>query len=388
MGGNAFEKQGITLTRMPTKNYLANLKYIKNLCSNYIHIKIPQHIRDKKDHGDIDIIYYPKEPEFSEKFKNHEDFINNFVKVHFESDISDSHNSERGPHMLHFNKKEADNDFQEAQVDFMLASSLKNLEYQYFYMSHSDFGSILGQICSQLGYTLTISDLRIKIYYDNDPSKICSQMVLTESPREICKFLDYDYDELMKGFDSKIDFFDFMLSSKYVQAKFFDTTESFNYTHRKRATKRPTYMQFMDYVKDQYENHGKFQEEERLRNLAEMESYSVDEIQNYRAKNKRVAAKYFGKLDEYDQKLADFEKMLLLKEKFSAKTVLKYIPIFEKKITENKKNGRILGEFVIVFKKKWSEEWLLTASEDEIRHQVVFLWHDFKGTVEWIPGKT
>ena len=52
-----------------------------------------------------------------------------------------------------------------------------------------DFGSIVGQMCTCYGYTFTDSQLMVKVFYDNDPSKNVGKIKLTDDPADICEFL-------------------------------------------------------------------------------------------------------------------------------------------------------------------------------------------------------
>ena len=361
MGGNAFSDK-IKLSRLTPKQFDDIKKYVLDFLTPFcLDVKVPMHILDKRDHGDLDVLYLLDENKISKK---------DFDKLCAEKFNSEEVNYLSPPAVsYHFN---VGSNYMPAQIDLIPADNLKHLSYQHFYMSHGDFGSILGQICGQLGYTLSINNLRIKVNYLNDPSKMTGQIVLSDEPEKICDFLGYDFEVLKKPFENEIDFFEFMMSSKYFEARFFNVEESFNYTHRKRAEKRPLYTRFMKYV-----------------NQKEKDNQMVDSLKPKpnKPENQANAAKHFNKFTEYQNQLQKFERIQILKSKFNGDIVKKYLPIFDEKISINNKNGKFLGQFCHKFRSKFSDDEIVDdLSEDRIREEIVGLYGTCCEDMKWLDA--
>merc|ERR1711881_640702 len=303
------------------------------------------HIQTKPDFGDIDVLYLLDESKIS-----YDDFYK-YVENRF--------NSEEVRHVgpckcYHFNVP----GYPGFQVDLMNATNENNLKFQHFYLSHSDFGSIVGQLCSQLGYTFSDTNLKIKVFYNNNPAQNLGTIELTNDINEVCEFLGYDYKRLQKPFNTDEEFFRFMASGKHFKPEFFHLGKSFNHTHRKRAAKRPVYMKFMEYIEKNFDT--------------ENNKSVID-----KGANKAYAAEKFGVLDQYQKYLDDFTQHLKYKQKFNADIVKKLLPVFEEQIEINKKNGVVLGKFMNMLKSDLSELEVLEMSDVEIECWVLMKYSEF-----------
>ena len=258
----------------------------------------------------------------------------------------------------------------EAQIDLIHYNTLEELNFANFYMSHSDFGSILGQICSCQGLTISDTRLYIKVFYDDNPAKILGTIDLASTPEEVCEYFGLNHDVLKSQFLSEHEFFDFMSSAPNFNPNFFAFRESFNCTHRKRATKRPVYIRFMEFVADKFkENSCQFE--------------TIESFKQKRAQNKESAAKQFKKYKEYCKFQSDYEKAQIVKVKFNGNVVKQIIPEFFVKMREKKTNGKFLGEFMDIVREEISADEFLVIRDDDLKMKILELYAIFSKTVDW-----
>merc|ERR1739848_285969 len=212
--------------------------------------------------------------------------------------------------------------------------------------------------------------LYVKVFYDDNPARILGHIDLTNKPEQVCEYFGFEYEVLKTEFSTEEDFFEFMTSSIKFNPNFFAIQESFNHTHRKRATKRPVYIRFMKYVEEKFQN-------------TNYNYISMEEFKTKRAENKASAAKEFGKLEVYCKMQADYEKAQIVKTKFNGGLVSKIIPEFGVKIKENKRNGKYLGEFIQMVKSDISDDEFLEMERDAIETLVLTKFSEFEKTVDW-----
>jgi hypothetical protein len=345
MGGNALKE--VQTLRLEKSDY-ENVKHkIAELLTPHIKIEFLYEVPNKKDFGDLDILY-----DISEN-QNHI-IIYDLVKELF-------HPKEivKNGTVLSFSyliNEENDTYF---QIDLIKSH---NFHMDLFYYSYGDLGGILGRITKYYGLSYgnpglwinNIEDHIIEKYleknikYDknNDDSlllpetqrvfkgvvskSINGKIMLTENPEEICVYMGLDYEKWSSGFNNSEEIYDFVIKSHLFKSKLFEVN-SLNSEHMRRYNERPMYREFIDYVNLQ---NNKKEEKE----INKSKDYDYE------------ALIYFDKINELEKLI---EKNILQnerKEKFNGHIIQEYIKRDFKKNTNKIGENKELGIFIINFK--------------------------------------
>lgn len=218
MGGNALK---VNCIRINKDLYLKiKLDCISKL-KDFINIHQIYELADKLDFGDLDLLYL-SDPNIN---------ILNIVQNIF-NPIDYNINGDVLSFSYEINKD------QYFQIDLIKTS---NINISIFYFSYGDIGNILGRIVKKYELTLGIDGLWIT--YENE------RIMLSEDPKEICIFLGLDYNVWLNGFNKREEFFDWIIKSKYFDSDFFKL-DNLNNTYKHRYITRPTFKDFVNYVKD------------------------------------------------------------------------------------------------------------------------------------------
>lgn len=195
------------------------------------HIKCETYIEapEKEDFGDLDILY----------------LLDN--KVNVRTLILDLFNSppivKRG-HNISFL-------YNSFQIDMAKVATVEEFECKKFFNSYGDFGCIIGKML--YFYKLKFGDKGLWIHIERTidgaelgvKQNIDTKLYLTNKPNEICDFLGLDYKRWLRGFQTQIELFDFICSSKYFIRNIFQIE---NTDDRSRFERRIIYKNFMDYI--------------------------------------------------------------------------------------------------------------------------------------------
>lgn len=133
------------------------------------------------------------------------------------------------------------------QVDFLYVP-LDSYDFAYNYHGKGDLGNLLGRVARSCGVKLGDTGLYYTQRAPDNPAIILEEYLLTRAWDEALEFLGYDSFEYYKGFDTLENVFDFVMSSDYYTYEAFDLALR-NNKSRKRDSKRPNYMAFLDYAK-------------------------------------------------------------------------------------------------------------------------------------------
>lgn len=270
MGGNS-----IVNSRRVSKEeyYMLWLEIKQELDKNPYNLKsmLVKSYRDKKDHGDIDIIV-ESIPYWN--WINHIQYC--FKPEHFYN-----------------NKKNFSFSYKGVQIDLIFADP-DLLDMHDFFYSYNDLGLILGKMCYGIGCTLGYDGLRKKIY-SKDGQKL-GEYLITKKPNEICKFLGIEYRTYLNGFNTMEDVFKYATSSIFFTKRYFDPI-NWTYKQKTRDLKRKNLEMFISNIdkypeKSYLKNYGKEAYKYRLKEI------SVDQFYDY--------LDYWSKLNsEYtDEKIA------------------------------------------------------------------------------------
>lgn len=217
---------GIKVTRKSADEYL----HIKKVITEYMsgHGIKTYYTRDatwKADYGDLDVLYITNAAFDMRKF-----IIDHFKPVVIESN--------GGCMSFTITTGLIPADF---QIDFVGVRE-HQIESEIFYRSYGDMGNIIGRITSYYGIKFGGQGLWVDYEFKSQSGKINnSEIMLTTSPSEICKFLALPYVD----FTTEIEMFKWIVSSTWFCIEAFETL---NAEYRRRTHKRPGYMRFMEFL--------------------------------------------------------------------------------------------------------------------------------------------
>lgn len=244
MGGNAFDN--IKINRMDIETYEQIKQIILDKLSPYLNLYPYLDPPDKKDFGDVDMVYIKKDSNI---------ILTNLLKDIF-NPIDIKINGRTTSWIYELNKLYY-------QIDFNHCSDDNLLSMFKFYFSYGDLGGIIGRLASyyclkfgQNGLYLNLLDDTLKRYqshsqYNEDEfnkSDIHSTkgvIILTSEPKLICEYLDLDWNKYTSGFSSNIEIYDWICKSKLFNP---DIYVRLNNQHRKRYKIRPFYQEFRNYI--------------------------------------------------------------------------------------------------------------------------------------------
>jgi hypothetical protein len=227
MGGNALKN--VKTERKNVKDYNRIKSEIIQELSKYIFCKVIIEAPQKESYGDLDVLYISN-PEI--------DIRDLIIKL--------------------FNPKEIVNmnpiisfDYDNFQIDLIKSMSLEDFNSNMFYFAYGDLGCLMGKMINFYNIKLSNRGLCIDINntIDDQPlgvnSNIGKEIILSNKPEEICKFFELDYEQWEKGFDSNIEIFNWLVSSKYFIKGIFKID---NRAERIRMEKRKMYIEFFNWL--------------------------------------------------------------------------------------------------------------------------------------------
>lgn len=325
MGGNALKNINVIRINLETLYFIQNEIYNKLI--NYVDIYFPIENPDKKDFGDIDILYSNKNYNF-----NLYDYI---VKIYKPIQIVVNGD------VISFSYK-YNNNF--IQVDLIKCKNL--LASKYFY-SYGDFGLILGQIVNYYGLKFGQNGLYILITSNhigiND--NINEKLELTNNLKEICLFFNLDF-KLWGSFKSEEEIFEWFCNSSYFSKNIFSNMNS-KQNHHKLT--RPMYSRFIEYI-----------EKIKLKDLEKEENLNrqIEAINYFNANEKLNEYKKIYKIKNDREKKFNGNKILELGLVKDQKDIGVFIKNFKKYIENDFdewldcNTNEIIDKTMIIFYKK------------------------------------
>jgi len=314
MGGNAIKKVKISRLNLETYNLIK--KEICDSLSPIYELEFAHEIPDKKDFGDIDILYKDREninlrKILTDKYNPIEFFNNGLVLS-----IAYLYNNEY------------------YQVDFVKCS---NLRMSKFFFSYGDLGGVVGTITKFYGISygeglwINVSKETIEKYLKKEITDYSSTKIfLSDDPEEICKYLNLDYERWKLGFEDKIYLFQWVINSSWFYKDIF---RNLNSLERKKTLVRPFYRDFNEYIFNEINNIGK------------------QELIPILSKNRQLETlHYFNKIDLLNKIIEENKKKIERKKKYNGLKFMKYgycdkeigTAIIEfKKYIDNKYNNSI-----------------------------------------------
>ena len=213
MGGKVFQTE-----RMSKKQYDFVCDKIKEIVGGLGHIT--KQLSDKTDFGDTDLVVYDaNEDEVLTKLSNYVlDKNGNSLKLQFDDVVF--------------------------QCDIVLADKeLGNIADVWELHNHGDFYNFVGKMTNAAGFKISC-DGSIKFRYSKSKS-----ITTNLSIEQLLQLLDVDKPVTTEYNMTKAEMFEKIVKSKFFKKEYFDL-DNLNNRSRKRQLKRPTYMEFLEHIKD------------------------------------------------------------------------------------------------------------------------------------------
>lgn len=241
-------------------------------------------------------------------------------------------------------------DYKEFQID-LIFTEMKNFETSINYYAYNDLGNIMGRIANKFGLRYGHDGLKYKLNSVYIKRKYIGEFMVSKDIPKIFKFLKYDYDRFVKGFDTINDIFDYAMSTPYFAKEVF-YYENLDHQNRTRNRKRATYAAFLDYIKDKEVKPYPFTKDKEIFFNSIVEFFPEANLPELRKQ-----------AEEAEKRKA------LINEKFNGHIVMELIPGI---------TGKEIGKFISKFQSQFAtqesfEEEILKASPEKIKNDILYL---------------
>lgn len=232
MGGNALKKHGIQTRRVENGEFHASLcpDVLAGLTVALpgVRAEVIKSYSSKADFGDMDVLVDTQRlpGDWQER-----------VLAHFAPNAHVSN----GP-VLSF-------DFRDFQVD-LIGHSGPVYDFASCYYAFNDLGNLIGRIARRLGFKFGHDGLHYVLRDAENESRVIKTLLVTQDFDLALDFLGYESWLFHYGFTDLSDLFGYVASGKYFDANVF-LLENRGHKARVRDRKRPTYMAFLKWVREQ-----------------------------------------------------------------------------------------------------------------------------------------
>lgn len=218
MGGRALKT--VNCIRIHKEQYNNIKENIIQTLSKYVTIHEIYQLPDKKDFGDLDLLYMPVQQgqdvyAIIKSVFNPKEIVSNGNVISFSYNI---------------------NEIEHLQVDLI---KTYNIDMALLYFSYGLYGALVGRMVKP--YDLTFGDSGLWIVYKNE------KIILSSIPSEICTYLGLDYCEWKKGFSTNMDIIQHLIKCKYFTTANF-RSDKLNNDYRTMIQRRPFFNEFMAYI--------------------------------------------------------------------------------------------------------------------------------------------
>ena len=223
MGGKAMAIVGVETERKNTKDHLRIQALMVTKIEQLFKTEVATvaFFRNKESHGDVDLL------------------IRNTGNL---GNIAEILKENFGP--VHSNGNVFSFEFEKYQIDVIPQAERYWKTAQTFF-DWDPTGNLMGKIAHKFGLKYGFQGL---VYpFRSFSGRLSKDITISLDDREIFKFLGFDYDTYLAGFNSVEDVFEYVINSKYFIAENFKM-ENLSAIDRKRNKKRKTYQEFLEYV--------------------------------------------------------------------------------------------------------------------------------------------
>lgn len=190
-------------------------------------------------------------------------------------------------------------DYKEFQIDVIFTPS-DEFDFSAKYFAYNDLGNLIGRVAHKFKFKFGHNGLWW--IYRPTNNHVFREILVSNDFLKVIRFLGYDSDRYVNGFDSLEDVFIYAASSPFFNKDIF-ALENRNHTARVRDAKRKTYTEFLKWIEDK----------------TELPNYQYTED---RSQLLQRAFDFFPKFEQkVDEAKEDYEHYLIIKEKFNGQLV-------------------------------------------------------------------
>lgn len=317
MGGNAFKN--LNIVRLDNNEFkkISNkiVEILKNIL-NSENVAILPYYENKETFSNVDIMICNEDIECFEKNKNVDFF--KYCNEIFDGRGIAINNDNLTSIAVPINKEKT----KFAQVDLM-PHNYSNFEKNLNFFGYNDLNVLVNRFLSiPLFNAKYVPDgVELNIYREEGMDDMLLGISKTSNKSlKYLEFLNLDIKKFKKGFKSKEEIFDFVLSSKYFDTSVFYSQISMVNSSEKLRLKRKVYSSFIDYVKMKPIKNG-----EKVKNPKSMLFENFNEL--------KIQSDYF-----FEQ----YNNYLEFKKKFNVSNINRLLNLDEK----NRLGGKILKSFL------------------------------------------
>lgn len=283
--------------------------------------------------------HYPGRCAVLESYRNKQDFgdIDCLIETH-ESVRLDKWIQERFGVKPYVNGKTYSFPIDGFQVDLSSVNPLY-FDTSFFYF-RGEAGNLEGRVFHKMGLKHSHKGLLYCIrdsLFNEEGNHVLEEFILTQDPNKICEIGGFNYEVRKNGFESKEEMFEYVYSSFYFDSDIF-SFENLNHINRTRNRKRPVYGEFLTYIRNK---------EKKIYNFKSKDEYLKDTILQFPELGERIE---FYRIDSKEKKE--------VKRKFNGELVMEWTGI---------KDGKKVGLYMKLFRKKYNFQKLLTMSFNEVK---------------------
>ena len=223
MGGNALK---FNTVRLHQNEFIHFEKFIvERLTPHFNQVNPTLYFQDKKTFGDLDVIVTGQQGKQSTT-----ELINSLFR----------------PNEIFKNGNVYSFDVSNFQVDLIFFGK-EVYETAKFYYSYNDLNNLVGKLYHHFNLKFGHKGLAFKMFADDLHYQ--KEITLSRNPKQIYELIDLDYSKYEQGFNSLIEIFEFIISSKYFDPALF-SLKNLKHKDRTRDRKRKTYSAFLSYIEE------------------------------------------------------------------------------------------------------------------------------------------
>lgn len=235
MGGKAISKITSNPIRIGKETYAFIKSYINILCKEkdqFVRFTVIDSLPGKDSFGDIDILIAEDAGFNRSEFE---------IAMNFELNQNKYPILKNGPASSLVLDLENTGQF---QIDFIYVDP-EDFEISKNYHGKEDLGNLLGRIFNGLGCKFTHRGLVYRHIIDD---QLRGEIVLSKDYSKILDSIGLDSNRV-KEISTREELYEFVVSSPFFNPSYF-LLENRNHAARVRDSKRPSYMEFLNYIKD------------------------------------------------------------------------------------------------------------------------------------------